>query len=131
MAEAYRVIVVGEEGAGRTSLLEYVFMQPDSGRKRGMNRKTHGVEEIRFGAAEAKMRVNDYLTRRFSTDRGLEGLVLTDVGEENFYTDSRVTAMAEDAQAVLAVFSSENIQNPKVWSFLERYCPEKNRLRVK
>ena len=74
MAEVYRVIVVGEEGAGRTSLLEYVFMQPDSGRKRGMNRKT---------------------------------------------------AMAEDAQAVLAVFSSENIQNPKVWSFLERYCPEK------
>ena len=64
MAEVYRVIVVGEEGAGRTSLLEYVFMQPDSGRKRGMNRKTHGVEEIRFGAAEAKMRVNDYLTRR-------------------------------------------------------------------
>ena len=96
-----------------------------------MNRKTHGVEEIRFGAAEAKMRVNDYLTRRFSTDRGLEGLVLTDVGEENFYTDPRVTAMAEDAQAVLAFFSSENIQNPKVWSFLERYCPEKNRLRVK
>ena len=125
MAAAYRVMVVGEAGAGRTSLLEHVFMQRDTAVDKVSGRRTRGIEEIRFGAAEVRLKVDDYLTRRFSTDPGLEGLVLTDIGEERLYKDSRVMDIAEDAQVVLAVFSAENIQNPEVWSFLENYCPDK------
>lgn len=125
VAAAYRVMVVGEAGAGRTSLLEHVFMQRDTAVDKVSGRRTRGIEEIRFGAAEVRLKVDDYLTRRFSTDPGLEGLVLTDIGEERLYKDSRVMDIAEDAQVVLAVFSAENIQNPEVWSFLENYCPDK------
>lgn len=125
VAAAYRVIVVGEERSGRTSLLRHVFMQRDSAVNEDPDRRTHGIEEIRFGAAETRLKVDDYLTRRFSTDPELEGLVLTDIGEERFYRDPRVTDIAEDAQVVLAVFSAENIQNPEIWNFLENYCPDK------
>lgn len=122
VSSAYRVLVVGGEETGRTSLLDYIFMDIPSDPEPYRGGKTHGIEEIRFGAAQAAVAAGVSLTRRFSTNRRLEGLVLTDIGEESFYEDPRVGAMAEDSQAILAVFSSENIQNPKVWSFLERYC---------
>lgn len=125
VSAAYRVLVVGGEETGRTSLLDYIFMDIPSDPNRYEGGKTHGIEEIRFGAAQAAVAAGASLTRRFSTNRRLEGLVLTDIGEESFYEDPRVSAMAEDSQAILAVFSSENIQNPKVWSFLERYCQNK------
>lgn len=125
VSAAYRVLVVGGEETGRTSLLDYIFMDTPSNPEPYGGGKTHGIEEIRFGAAQAAVAAGASLTRRFSTNRRLEGLVLTDIGEESFYEDPRVGAMAEDSQAILAVFSSENIQNPKVWSFLERYCQNK------
>lgn len=125
VSAAYRILVVGAEESGRTSLLEHIFMEEASGSEGSIRKKTHGIEEIRFGAAEAALTIDETLTRRFSTNKRLEGLALTDIGEESFYEDPRVIAMAADSQAVLAVFSSENIQNPKVWSFIETYCQNK------
>ena len=125
VSAAYRILVVGAEESGRTSLLEHIFMEEASGSEGSIRKKTHGIEEIRFGAAEAALTIDETLTRRFSTNKRLEGLALTDIGEGSFYEDPRVIAMAADSQAVLAVFSSENIQNPKVWSFIETYCQNK------
>lgn len=119
-AEAYCFFVAGREKTGRTSLLRNCFLDGDL-EALGAG-ETEGIQEIRYGAMEGRMQIEAGHTRCFVTNSALDGMVLYDIGGKNVYKSRRAGELAEKADVILAVFSSENIQDEYVWDFIEEHA---------
>lgn len=117
-AEAYRFFVAGREKTGRTTLLRNCFFE---GNLETLGQEeTEGILEIRYGAMDTVVQVENGYSRRFCTAKMLEGLVLYDIGGRNVYKSSRAGELAAGADVILAVFTAENIQDDYTWDFIEK-----------
>lgn len=118
VSKGYRILVVGGEKTGRTTVLRNCFA--DGAENIIACEETIGVSEVRYGVQDAIISVENGYTRKFITNTALEGLVLTDVGSRELYRTELVRNLALSADVIVTVFSAENIQDDYVWDFIEK-----------
>lgn len=118
ISQAYRIIVVGREKSGRTTICRNCFSNgSDSIFKK---ESTEGILEIRYGAKEASMQVNDKYKKRFVTDLCMEGLAVYDVGSFDLYQTEAIKEITNEADVVIVAFSADNIQDDYTWDYIEQ-----------
>lgn len=118
VSQVYRVLVIGGEKTGRTTVLRNCFAE--SREQTIVKEETVGICELRYGAQEITMQVEEGYSRRFVTDSKLEGLALFDVGSRDIYKTETAHRLAAGADVIIAVFSPNNIQDDYVWDFIEK-----------
>lgn len=118
VSQVYRIIVVGGEKTGRTTVLRNCFAESDE--HIFTKEETYGIREVRYGVKEAVIQVQEGYTRKFVTDSCLEGLALFDVGSRDIYKSELAHNLAVGADVVVAVFGADNIQDDYVWDFIEK-----------
>lgn len=118
ISQAYRFFVVGSEKTGRTTLFRNCFLERDE--QYISREETEGIWELRYGAQDMLLQVEEGYHRKFITNAALDGLVLVDVGSRDFYKTARGSELAKSADVILAVFSADNIQDDYIWDFIEK-----------
>lgn len=118
VSQIYRILVVGGENTGRTTVLRNCFAKGDE--QTFPREKTIGIREFRYGIREAVVQVENGYMRQFVANPDLEGLALFDMGNRETYQSETTQKLAVNADVIVAVFSPENIQDDYVWDFIEK-----------
>ncbi|MBQ9134559.1 MAG: GTPase domain-containing protein [Lachnospiraceae bacterium] len=118
VSQIYRILVVGGENTGRTTVLRNCFAKGDE--LTFPREKTIGIREFRYSVQEAVVPVENGYIRQFVANPDLEGLALFDMGNRETYQSETTQKLAVNADVIVAVFSPENIQDDYVWDFIEK-----------
>lgn len=126
MADTTTYLVLGDEGAGKTSLLNAVFQDMVS-----FSDDFPGeLCEYRWGEQELLTPVSDGMQKKFVMSENMRGISIVDTRGINRFSDEmkiKVKEQIERSSAVFVVFSADNIRSPKLWDALEG-CPQKRML---
>lgn len=126
MADTTTYLVLGDEGVGKTSLLNAVFQDMASFSERFLGEMC----EYRFGEQELTTPVTDGMQKQFVTTENMRGISIIDTKGINQFTaeaKKKVKEQIARSSVVFVVFSAENIKSPKLWEALEG-CPQKRML---
>lgn len=118
VSQAYKIIVVGGEKTGRTTVLRNCFIP--NGEQIFPKGETYGIREVRYGVKEAVLQVQEGYNRVFVTDSDLAGMALYDIGSRDIYKTELAHKLAVSADVVVTVFGADNIQDDYVWDFIEK-----------
>lgn len=126
MSETTAYLVLGDEGVGKTSLLNAIFQDmaffSDS--------FPGEMCEYRWGEQELLTPVSDGMQKKFVTAENMRGISIIDTkGINRFSAEFRIKVQEqiERSSAVFVVFSADSIRSPKLWDALEG-CPQKRML---
>lgn len=126
MADTTTYLILGDEGVGKTSLLNAVFQDMVS-----FSDDFPGeLCEYRWGEQELLTPVSDGMQKKFVTSENMRGISIVDTRGINRFSDEmkiKVKEQIERSSAVFVVFSADNIRSPKLWDALEG-CPQKRML---
>lgn len=126
MADTTTYLVLGDEGVGKTSLLNAVFQDMASFSEQFLGEMC----EYRFGEQELMTPVTDGMQKQFVTTENMRGISIIDTKGINQFTaetEKKVKEQIVRSSVVFVVFSAENIKSPKLWEALEG-CPQKRML---
>lgn len=123
MTDTTTYIILGNNGTGKTSLLNAVFqdMAVFSDDFQGE------MCEYRWGEQELITPLKDGMQKKFVTSENMRGISVIDTkGVNCIGIDAKVKIkeQIERSSAVFVIFDAENIRSPKVWDMIEG-CPEK------
>lgn len=123
MADTTTYLVLGDEGVGKTTLLNAVFQD--------MALFSDSIAgemcEYRWGEQELLTPVSDGMQKKFVTTDNMRGISIVDTkGIDQFSPEAKIKVkeQIERSSAVFVVFNAENIRSPKLWDVLEG-CPQK------
>lgn len=123
MADTTTYLVLGDEGVGKTTLLNTVFQD--------MALFSDSIAgemcEYRWGEQELLTPVSDGMQKKFVTTDNMRGISIVDTKGINQFSPEakiKVKEQIERSSAVFVVFNAENIRSPKLWDMLEG-CPQK------
>ena len=123
MADNTAYLVLGEEGAGKTSLLNALFQEMTS----FSDEFSGEICEYRWGEQELTTSPVDGVQKKFVTMENMRGISIVDTKGINRFTEEsrkKVKEQIERSSAVFVVFAAEHIRSPKLWDVLEG-CPQK------
>lgn len=126
MSETTAYLVLGDEGVGKTSLLNAVFQDMVS----FLDSFWGEMCEYRWGEQELLTPVSDGMQKKFVTAENMRGISIIDTkGINRFSAEFRIKVQEqiERSSAVFVVFSADSIRSPKLWDALEG-CPQKRML---
>ncbi len=123
MADTTTYLILGDEGVGKTTLLNAVFQD--------MTLFSDSIAgemcEYRWGEQELLTPVSDGMQKKFVTTDNMRGISIVDTkGIDRFSAEAKIKLkeQIERSSAVFVVFNAENIRSPKLWDMLEG-CPQK------
>lgn len=123
MADNTAYLILGEEGAGKTSLLNALFQEMAS-----FSDDFPGeICEYRWGEQELTTPPADGVQKKFVTMENMRGISIVDTKGINRFTGEtrkKIKEQIERSSAVFVVFDAEHIRSPKLWDILEG-CPQK------
>ena len=122
MADNTAYLVLGEEGAGKTSLLNALFQEMTS----FSDEFSGEICEYRWGEQELTTSPVDGVQKKFVTMENMRGISIVDTKGINRFTEEsrkKVKEQIERSSAVFVVFAAEHIRSPKLWDVLEG-CPQ-------
>lgn len=126
MADTTTYLILGDEGVGKTSLLNAIFQDmvffSDS--------FAGEMCEYRWGEQEFLSPVLDGMQKKFVAADNMRGISIIDtIGINQTSTEfkTRVRELVGRSSAVFVVFSADNVRSPKLWDVLEE-CPRKKML---
>ena len=123
MADNTAYLILGEEGAGKTSLLNALFQEMAS-----FSDDFPGeICEYRWGEQELTTPPADGVQKKFVTMENMRGISIVDTKGINRFTGEtrkKIREQIERSSAVFVVFDAEHIRSPKLWDILEG-CPQK------
>lgn len=126
MSETTTYLVLGDEGVGKTSLLNAIFQDMAC-----FSDSFPGeMCEYRWGEQELLTPVSDGMQKKFVTAENMRGISIVDTkGINRFSAEFRIKVQEqiERSSAVFVVFSADSIRSPKLWDALEG-CPQKRML---
>lgn len=126
MADTTTYLVLGDEGVGKTSLLNAVFQDMAS-----FSDSFPGeLCEYRWGEQELLTPVSDGMQKKFVTAENMRGISIVDTKGTNRFSaemQARLKEQIERSSAVFVVFSADSIRSPRLWDALEG-CPQKRML---
>lgn len=126
MTDTTTYLVLGDEGVGKTTLLNAVFQDMAS-----FSDSIAGeMCEYRWGEQELFTPVSNGMQKKFVTTDNMRGISIVDTrGINQFSAEGKIKVkeQIERSSAVFVVFSAENIRSPKLWDVLEG-CPQKRML---
>lgn len=123
MTDNTTYIVLGNEGVGKTSLLQAIFQNIAA----FPNELNGNLCEYRWGEQEVLTPVVDGMYKQFVTSENMKGISVIDTrGVDVINDDARKTMgqQIERSSAVFVVFDAGNIRSPRLWDMIEG-CPEK------
>lgn len=126
MADTTTYLVLGDEGVGKTSLLNALFQDMVS----FSDGFSGELCEYRWGEQEFLTPVSDGMQKKFVAAENMRGISIVDTrGINQFSAETRIKVkdQIERSSAVFVVFSADNIRSPKLWDMLEG-CPQKRML---
>lgn len=126
MSETTAYLVLGDEGVGKTSLLNAIFQDMAS-----FSDSFPGeMCEYHWGEQELLTPVSDGMQKKFVTAENMRGISIIDTkGINRFSAEFRIKVQEqiERSSAIFVVFSADCIRSPKLWDALEG-CPQKRML---
>lgn len=123
MADNTVYLILGEEGAGKTSLLNALFQEMTS----FSDDFSGEICEYRWGEQELTTPPVDGVQKKFVTMENMRGISIVDTKGINRFSQGagkKVKEQIERSSAVFVVFDAEHIRSPKLWDILEG-CPQK------
>lgn len=126
MSETTAYLVLGDEGVGKTSLLNAIFQDMAS----FSDNFPGEMCEYHWGEQELLTPVSDGMQKKFVTAENMRGISIIDTkGINRFSAEFRIKVQEqiERSSAVFVVFSADSIRSPKLWDALEG-CPQKRML---
>lgn len=126
MSETTAYLVLGDEGVGKTSLLNAIFQDMAS----FSDNFPGEMCEYHWGEQELLTPVSDGMQKKFVTTENMRGISIIDTkGINRFSAEFRIKVQEqiERSSAVFVVFSADSIRSPKLWDALEG-CPQKRML---
>lgn len=118
MAAPISYIILGDEGVGKTSLLQTIFQDildvPDY--------MDADICEYRWGEQKFSAAIQDGYVRSFQPTDNLRGLSVIDTkGLRRMPQSSleKIGELARSCEVVMAAFEAENIKCPKLWDVLD------------
>lgn len=126
MSETTTYLVLGDEGVGKTSLLNAIFRDMVS-----FSDSFPGeMCEYRWGEQEFLTPVSDGIQKKFVTAENLQGISIIDtrgINQSSAEFRIKVKEQMDRSSAVFVVFGAESIRSPELWDALEG-CPQKRML---
>lgn len=126
MSETTTYLVLGDEGVGKTSLLNAIFRDMVS----FSDSFSGEMCEYRWGEQEFLTPVSDGIQKKFVTAENLQGISIIDtrgINQSSAEFRIRVKEQMDRSSAIFVVFSAESIRSPELWDALEG-CPQKRML---
>lgn len=126
MSETTAYLVLGDEGVGKTSLLNAIFQDMAS----FSDNFPGEMCEYHWGEQELLTPVSDGMQKKFVTTENMRGISIIDTkGINRFSAEFRIKVQEqiERSSAIFVVFSADSIRSPKLWDALEG-CPQKRML---
>lgn len=126
MSETTAYLVLGDEGVGKTSLLNAIFQDMAS----FSDNFPGEMCEYHWGEQELLTPVSDGMQKKFVTAENMRGISIVDTkGINRFSAEFRIKVQEqiERSSAVFVAFSADSIRSPKLWDALEG-CPQKRML---
>ena len=126
MSETTAYLVLGDEGVGKTSLLNAIFQDMAS----FSDNFPGEMCEYHWGEQELLTPVSDGMQKKFVTAENMRGISIIDTkGINRFSAEFRIKVQEqiERSSAIFVVFSADSIRSPKLWDALEG-CPQKRML---
>lgn len=118
MASPISYVILGDEGVGKTSLLQTIFQDildvPDY--------MDADICEYRWGEQKFSAAIQDGYVRSFQPTENLRGLSVIDTkGLKRMSQSSleKIGELAKSCEVVMAVFEVGNIKCPKLWDVLD------------
>lgn len=123
MADTTSYLILGEEGVGKTSLLNTMFREMMS----FSNDFSGEMCEYRWGEQELTTPVVNCMQKKFVTSENIRGISIIDTkGINQFGTEvqEKIKEQIDRCSAVFVVFDADHIRSPRLWDIMES-CPPK------
>ncbi|MCM1497349.1 MAG: GTPase domain-containing protein [Clostridium sp.] len=116
MAENITYFMLGEEGAGKSSLLHALFFNilPEE-------EMSESICEYRWGEEDAAVSLADGFEKRFVNNENIRGLSIIDTKGPQIMSAGamkKVTEIAGKCDVLLAVFDAKCVERGKVWDII-------------
>lgn len=124
MTDTTAYMIIGDEGAGKTSLLNIIFEDIV------WARETMGgaICEYRWGEQDFETPVADGVQKRFVASDAMKGLSVIDttginrMGREAF---EKVMGYAASCSVIFVALDVSNIRSPRIWELVEKFPAKK------
>lgn len=119
LSDVTTITVLGNEGVGKTSLLNAIF-----GGNMVAGSSTQEICEYRYGEKENVFSLDSKTTRYFKTMEALQGLAIVDMPGCNVWKKHEMEESAIDylnkSDVVIVVFCADSVNDYDVWDVLEK-----------
>lgn len=124
MTDTTMYMVLGEEGTGKTSLLNVIFQ----GIFQAQDTIYGDICEYKWGEQNFEAPVADGIQRKFLSSDSMKGLSVLDtkginrIGQKAF---EKIKDYAAKCSVIFVVFDAGNIGSPRIWDFVENISDQK------